>query len=76
MLFLVFDVELMFLLPYCLSYYYLGLTGYIVFILFFSILLIGFIVEWSAGMLTWKGEQVISSFNKNTFLLKDGTIHK
>ena len=36
LLFLVFDVELMFLLPYCLSYYYLGLTGYIIFIVFFS----------------------------------------
>ena len=46
----------MFLLPYSLSYYYLGFFGYIIFLLFFSILVIGFLVEWAAGMLVWKGE--------------------
>lgn len=57
LLFLVFDVELMFLLPYSLSYYYLGFFGYVIFLLFFSILVIGFLVEWAVGMLVWKGEE-------------------
>lgn len=65
LLFLVFDVELMFILPYCLSYIYLGLTGYIIFIIFFSLLLVGFLVEWSAGMLIWKGS------NKNSYEYKN-----
>jgi len=58
LLFLVFDVELMFLLPYCMSYYYLGLQGYLIFLLFFIILLVGFLIEWSAGMLTWKSDLI------------------
>jgi NADH-quinone oxidoreductase subunit A len=70
LLFLVFDVELMFLLPYCLSYYYLGVTGYLVFILFFSLLLIGFLVEWASGMLIWKGDQGLDNFNFKTFKIK------
>lgn len=66
----------MFLLPYCVSYNYLGVLGYIIFILFFSILIIGFLVEWAVGMLTWKGEEN-SPLNKykienqqNNFILK------
>jgi NADH-quinone oxidoreductase subunit A len=57
LLFLVFDVELMFLLPYSMSYYYLGFYGYIVFIIFFVVLVIGFLIEWSSGILTWKGAE-------------------
>jgi NADH-quinone oxidoreductase subunit A len=68
LLFLVFDVELMFLLPYCLSYYYLGILGYIIFLVFFFILIIGFLVEWAVGMLTWRGEEKNPiSLQKNIF---------
>lgn len=76
LLFLVFDVELMFLLPYCLTYYYLGFTGYIIFIIFFSILLIGFLVEWATGMLIWKGEKVLQEFENETYVLDDPDILK
>lgn len=76
LLFLVFDVELMFLLPYCLSYYYLGLTGYSVFMIFFGILLIGFLVEWATGMLVWKGEKVLTNFEEKIFWLKFPTFLK
>jgi len=69
LLFLVFDVELMFLLPYSLSYHYLGLFGYIIFLLFFSILVIGFLVEWAVGMLVWKGEEELS-INSIYFAIK------
>jgi hypothetical protein len=72
----VFDVELMFLLPYGLSYYYLGLTGYIIFIVFFSILLVGFLVEWATGMLIWKGEKVLQNFENETYTLDDGLVHR
>lgn len=57
----------MFILPYCLSYYYLGLTGYGAFMIFFSILLIGFLMEWAAGILVWKGEHNLSNFEKKIF---------
>jgi len=68
LLFLVFDVELMFLLPYCLSYYYLGVLGYIIFLIFFFVLIIGFLVEWAVGMLTWRGEEKNPiSLQKNIF---------
>jgi len=70
LLFLVFDVELMFLLPYCLSYYYLGFYSYIIFILFFAILIIGFLVEWAVGMLVWKGEDESPS---NAFWINEKT---
>ena len=56
LLFLVFDVELMFLLPYCVSYFYLGFHGYVIFLLFFTILIVGFLVEWAVGVLVWKGQ--------------------
>lgn len=73
LLFLVFDVELMFLLPYSLSYHYLGLFGYIIFLLFFSILVIGFLVEWAVGMLVWKGEEELS-INSIYFAIKQWKI--
>jgi NADH-quinone oxidoreductase subunit A len=76
LLFLVFDVELMFLLPYCLTYYYLGFTGYVIFIIFFSILLVGFLVEWATGMLIWKGEKVLQNFEDETYVLEDPDIQK
>lgn len=69
LLFLVFDVELMFLLPYCLSYHYLNFYGYLVFLLFFTILVIGFLIEWSIGMLVWKDSNTI--LKKNTFKSKN-----
>jgi len=47
----------MFLLPYCISYFYLGFFSYLIFLLFFILLIIGFLVEWAVGMLTWKGQE-------------------
>jgi len=71
LLFLVFDVELMFLLPYCMSYYYLGLFAYLIFTLFFAILILGFLIEWSAGMLVWKGEEELAINSQSSNLLDD-----
>lgn len=65
LLFLVFDVELMFILPYCVSYNYLGVSGYIIFLIFFIILLLGFLVEWASGMLIWKGDKVNEAYKKS-----------
>jgi NADH-quinone oxidoreductase subunit A len=71
LLFLVFDVELMFLLPYCMSYYYLGLFAYLIFTLFFAILILGFLIEWSVGMLVWKGEEELAINSQSSNLLDD-----
>jgi hypothetical protein len=35
--------------------------------IFFSILLIGFLMEWAAGILVWKGEHNLSNFEKKIF---------
>jgi len=57
----------MFLLPYSLSYNYLGFHGYLIFLLFFTILVLGFLVEWSIGMLVWRGEENSPAyFSKNS----------
>jgi hypothetical protein len=40
-----------------MSYNYLGIIGYLIFIIFFTLLVLGFLVEWSAGMLIWKNEE-------------------
>jgi NADH-quinone oxidoreductase subunit A len=71
LLFLVFDVELMFLLPYCMSYYYLGLFAYLIFTIFFAILILGFLIEWSVGMLVWKGEEELVVNSQSSNLLDD-----
>ena len=67
LLFLVFDVELMFILPYCISYNYLGMSGYLIFLIFFIILLIGFLVEWASGMLIWKGDKINQNYKNIIF---------
>ncbi len=55
----------MFILPYCVSYNYLGVSGYIIFLIFFIILLLGFLVEWASGMLIWKGDKVNEAYKKS-----------
>ncbi|MCP4354638.1 MAG: NAD(P)H-quinone oxidoreductase subunit 3 [Proteobacteria bacterium] len=52
-LFIIFEVELCVLFPYVLNFEALGLTGYIVMMIFLGLLTIGFIYEWKKGVLDW-----------------------
>jgi len=52
-LFLIFDVEIIFLVPWILSVKSLGIMGYLAVMLFLFILTVGFIYEWKKGALEW-----------------------
>ncbi len=54
MLFILFDVEVIFFLPWAVVFRELGLSGLIEMGLFLLILLIGFIYAWKKGALEWE----------------------
>jgi NADH-quinone oxidoreductase subunit A len=56
MLFLIFDIETVFLFPWALIYKNLGLFGLVEMILFIAVLLIGLIYPWKKGVLSWERE--------------------
>lgn len=53
-LFVVFDVETMFLFPWAVVLADLGLFGYIEMVIFIMMLLVGFIYAWIKGALEWE----------------------
>lgn len=53
MLFIIFDVEVMFLFPYALVYRQLGVPGLLAMGVFFFVLVVGLIYEWKRGALQW-----------------------
>lgn len=52
-LFILFDVETTYLLPWCLNVIYLDTVGFVTMGFFFLLLIIGFFFEWSKGSLDW-----------------------
>jgi NADH-quinone oxidoreductase subunit A len=54
MLFLIFDIEIMFLYPWAVVTRSLGLFGFIEMIVFVSILFIGYVYVWKKGALEWE----------------------
>jgi NADH-quinone oxidoreductase subunit A len=54
MLFMVFDVEAVFLYPWAVAYDSLGLYGFVEMMLFLLILLVGYIYAWNRGALEWE----------------------
>ncbi len=54
MLFIVFDIEVIFFFPYALVYRQLGVPGLIAIGVFFLVLVVGFVYEWKKGALTWE----------------------
>ena len=52
-LFLIFDLELIFLIPWALSLQKIGVLGFFSMIIFLVILTVGFIYEWKKGALDW-----------------------
>ena len=54
MLFILFDVEMVFLFPWAVIYRQLGVAGFLEMALFLSVLLVGFIYAWKKGALSWE----------------------
>lgn len=52
-LFLLFDVEAMFLFPWAVKYDALGLFGFVEMMLFIAVLLVGYFYAWRKGALEW-----------------------
>jgi NADH:ubiquinone oxidoreductase subunit 3 (subunit A) len=53
-LYLIFDLEIIFLIPWVVNSSRIGFIGYITVLYFLIILTIGFIIEWRSGALNWK----------------------
>ncbi|MBO9319280.1 MAG: NADH-quinone oxidoreductase subunit A [Chloroflexus sp.] len=54
MLFIVFDIEVVFFYPFALVFRQLGPAGLVIMGVFFVVLLVGFIYEWKKGALRWE----------------------
>jgi NADH-quinone oxidoreductase subunit A len=52
-LFIVFDLETVFLIPWGVYFRQLGLFGFIEMLIFIGVLLVGFIYVWKKGALEW-----------------------
>ncbi|HET7035003.1 MAG TPA: NADH-quinone oxidoreductase subunit A [Thermomicrobiaceae bacterium] len=53
LLFVVFDIEAVFLFPWAVAFNFLGLYGYIEAMVFLALLLLGLLYEWKKGALEW-----------------------
>lgn len=53
MLFVIFDIEIIFMIPWAVRYQSLGLLGLVEMLVFLGILLIGFWYAWRKGALEW-----------------------
>ncbi|HMQ31279.1 MAG TPA: NADH-quinone oxidoreductase subunit A [Chloroflexaceae bacterium] len=54
MLFIVFDIEVVFFYPYALVFRQLGVPGLVAMGVFFLVLVVGFVYEWKKGALKWE----------------------
>jgi len=53
-LFIIFDLEIAFFFPWAVVLDKIGMTGYLVMMVFLAVLTIGFIYEWKKGALEWE----------------------
>ena len=53
LLFILFDVEIIFMFPWAIDFKILGMFGFVEMILFILLLAIGFIYAWKKGALEW-----------------------
>ena len=54
MLFVLFDIEMIFFFPWAVLYRRLGLFGFVEMMFFMGLLFLGFIYAWKKGALEWK----------------------
>jgi NADH-quinone oxidoreductase subunit A len=53
-LFILFDLEIAFLIPWAVAFTDIGLTGFLAGVVFLAILVVGFAYEWKKGALDWE----------------------
>ena len=53
-LFILFDIEVVFFLPWAITFRQLGLFGLVEMIIFIGILLVGYVYAWKKGALEWE----------------------
>lgn len=53
-IFILFDLEISFLIPWAIVYKMLGLYGFVIMSVFLLILIVGFIYVWKKGALEWE----------------------
>ncbi|HCB50041.1 MAG: hypothetical protein AMJ56_04210 [Anaerolineae bacterium SG8_19] len=53
-LFILFDIEIIFLLPWAVTFRILGLFGFVEVLIFVAILIVGFIWIWKKGAFEWE----------------------
>jgi NADH-quinone oxidoreductase subunit A len=53
MLFILFDIEVVFLYPWAVNFRLLGTAGYIEMLVFIAILMLGYLFLWKKGALEW-----------------------
>ena len=54
LLFILFDIEILFMFPWAIAFKELGLFGFVEMLLFLSLLMFGFIYAWKKGALSWQ----------------------
>ena len=53
-LFILFDLEIAFLLPWAVALQDVGTTGFVAVLIFLTVLVVGFAYEWKKGALNWE----------------------
>ncbi len=53
-LFILFDLEIAFLLPWAVALQDVGTTGFVAVLIFLTVLVVGFAYEWKKGALDWE----------------------
>ncbi len=61
-LFILFDIEVIFLLPWAIVFRQLGLFGIIEMFIFVVILLVGFVYAWKKGALEWEESKNLATW--------------
>jgi NADH-quinone oxidoreductase subunit A len=54
MLFLIFDIEAVFMYPWAVAYNHIGLYGFVEMVIFIAILVVGYFYAWKKGALEWE----------------------
>ena len=57
MIFLLFDIEVAFVYPWAMAFRTLQWTGFLQLLVFFALLLTGYIYVWRKGVFDWSGER-------------------
>lgn len=72
LLFIIFDLEIIFLMPFVIDIKNLSIIGYLTFIFLMIIIIIGFYFEWSIGLLNWIPKRL--EFDKKIYLMPQSLI--